>query len=178
MGFQSSMGHVLGVSGRSGVGKTTLIEAMLPTFRYAGLLVNVVKHSHHDVVLEPPQKDSARFRQAGAQEVLLSSPYRYSMSAELHGADEPALDTLLARMKPADLTLVEGYHHKDMPRVVLTRGEAGLPREDVDWSSVIAIVTDESHMPGHFSVPVWPLNDPEQVAQNIRQWFARQPTVG
>lgn len=57
---------LFGISGRSGQGKTTLIEALLPWLRAHGLIVNVIKHSHHSIELEPPGKDSARFRRAGA----------------------------------------------------------------------------------------------------------------
>lgn len=102
--------RVLGISGRSGSGKTTLIEAMLPVFEEAGWSVNMVKHSHHDIELDPPGKDSARFRSAGAHEVIISSPYRFSLSRELRGAPAPSLSELISRLSPADLTIVEGYH--------------------------------------------------------------------
>lgn len=54
---------------------------MLPLFVGMGLTVNVVKSSHHDVELEPPRKDSARIRKAGAAEVILASPYRFMLAA-------------------------------------------------------------------------------------------------
>lgn len=165
---------MLCVNGRSGVGKTTLIEGMLPHFRRAGWIVNVVKHSHHDVLLEPAHKDSARFRQAGAQEVLLSSPYRCSISSELHGSDEPVLDTLLTRLKPADLTLVEGYHQIDMPRILVCRSQTGLPSDDPPLSSVIAVVSDDPKMDVIPSAPVWLLNVPVEVAQHIMQWCSKE----
>ncbi len=66
---------LFGISGRSGQGKTTLIEAMLPWFGARGLTVNVIKHSHHSIELEPPGKESARFRRVGAGEVLIASPF-------------------------------------------------------------------------------------------------------
>lgn len=171
------MHNVLGVSGRSGMGKTTLIEGMLPHFRRAGWVVNVVKHSHHDVLLEPAHKDSARFRQAGAQEVLLSSPYRYSISSELRGSDEPSLDALLKRLKPADLTLVEGYHQIDIPRILVCRSQTCSPNYDPLLSSVIAVVSDDPNMDGIASAPVWPLNVPAEVAQNIMQWCSKEAGV-
>lgn len=65
---------VFGITGRSGSGKTTLIEAVLPLLRARGLRVNVIKHSHHRLTLEPPGKDSARVRAAGASEVMVASP--------------------------------------------------------------------------------------------------------
>jgi energy-coupling factor transporter ATP-binding protein EcfA2 len=85
------MTPVFGIAGRSGSGKTTLIEAMLPLLGARGLKVSVIKHSHHDFEMEPPGKDSARFRQAGAQEVMVASPFRYAIVRELRGAPEPSL---------------------------------------------------------------------------------------
>ena len=98
----------MGVIGWSGSGKTTLLEYLVGRLSGAGLRVNVVKHSHHDIVLEPPHKDSARMRTAGAAEVMIASPYRIAIMRELRGAAEPPLAELLARLSPADLTLVEG----------------------------------------------------------------------
>ena len=77
--------RVFGIAGRSGSGKTTLIEAMLPWMAAQGLRVSVIKHSHHDLELEPPHKDSARFRRAGAHEVMVASPFRYAIVHELRG---------------------------------------------------------------------------------------------
>ena len=94
-------GPVLGVVGWSGSGKTTLLETLVGRLAGAGVRVNVVKHSHHDVTLEPPHKDSARLRAAGAQEVMLASPYRVAIVRELRGAAEPPLAALLARLEPA-----------------------------------------------------------------------------
>ncbi|WP_373824800.1 molybdopterin-guanine dinucleotide biosynthesis protein B, partial [Achromobacter insuavis] len=103
------MTPVFGIAGRSGSGKTTLIEAMLPLLGARGLKVSVIKHSHHDFEMEPPGKDSARFRQAGAQEVMVASPFRYAIVHELRGAPEPSLAEQVARLAPADVVLVEGF---------------------------------------------------------------------
>jgi molybdopterin-guanine dinucleotide biosynthesis protein B len=65
---------VLAVVGWSGSGKTTLLEHLVAGLCGAGLRINIVKHSHHDIELEPPRKDSARLRLAGAAEVMIASP--------------------------------------------------------------------------------------------------------
>ncbi len=82
-------GTVLGVIGPSGSGKTTLLEFLVAGLAAQGLRVNVIKHSHHDLELEPPRKDSAGFRQAGAADVMVASPFRYAIVHELRGAPEP-----------------------------------------------------------------------------------------
>ena len=134
---------LFGIAGRSGQGKTTLIEALLPWLRARGLTVNVIKHSHHSIELEPPGKDSARFRRAGAGEVLIASPYRYAIVRELNGADEPPLAELAARLSHADLVIVEGFSRETMPRLEVVRPSAGrdpLYKTDVE---IVAIATDD-----------------------------------
>jgi molybdopterin-guanine dinucleotide biosynthesis protein B len=118
---------VLGVIGWSGSGKTTLLEFLVARLAASGLRVNVVKHSHHDVMLEPPHKDSARMRAAGAAEVMIASPYRVAIMRELRGAAEPPLAEHLARLAPADLTLVEGYKWEALPKLEVYRPDVGKP---------------------------------------------------
>jgi molybdopterin-guanine dinucleotide biosynthesis protein B len=158
------MHRLFGIAGRSGQGKTTLIEAMLPWFAARGITVNVVKHSHHALELEPPRKDSARFRAAGAQEVLVASPFRYAIVRELHGAAEPPLDELIARLAPATLTLVEGFSKVDMPRIEVVRLSTGSEPLCLTDSRIIAVASDA---PFEATAYCLPLNDPPRIAEFI-----------
>ncbi|WP_313620205.1 molybdopterin-guanine dinucleotide biosynthesis protein B [Achromobacter sp.] len=156
------MTPVFGIAGRSGSGKTTLIEAMLPLLGARGLRVNVIKHSHHDFQMEPPGKDSARFRLAGAQEVMVASPYRYAIVHELRDAPEPSLDDQLARLSPADLVLVEGFKQAAIPRIEVYRPALGKPPLHAEDPGFLAVVTDA---PLNIDLPCLPLNDPAKVAE-------------
>ncbi|EFF75417.1 molybdopterin-guanine dinucleotide biosynthesis protein B [Achromobacter piechaudii] len=158
------MSPVFGIAGRSGSGKTTLIEAMLPLFAARGLRVNVIKHSHHDFQMEPPGKDSARFRLAGAQEVMVASPYRYAIVHELRDAPEPTLDEQLARLSPADLVLVEGFKQAAIARIEVYRPAVGKPPLHADDGSFLAVVTDTALDTG---LPCLPLNEPARVVDFI-----------
>ena len=134
------IGPVLGVIGTSGSGKTTLLEVLIGQLAARGIRVNLVKHSHHDIVLEPAHKDSARLRMAGAAEVLIASPHRIAIMRELRGAAEPPLAELLARLSPADLTLVEGYKWEPLPKLEVYRPENGKPPvyPDDPWVAAVA----------------------------------------
>jgi molybdopterin-guanine dinucleotide biosynthesis protein B len=147
MNKEAANARVFGICGRSGQGKTTLIEALLPWFRARGFVVNVVKHSHHSIELEPPQKDSARFRAAGAGEVLVASPYRYAILRELHDAPEPPLADLIARLAPADLTLVEGFAREPLPRLEVVR--TAMQKEPLypHDATILALATVDSLRP-------------------------------
>lgn len=109
--------QTLGIVGWSGSGKTTLIERLLPLLGQQGLRVSVIKQSHHDIETDQPGKDSWRHRQAGAHEVLLSTPYRWVLMHELRGAPEPELGDMLTRLSPCDLVLVEGYKRASHPKL-------------------------------------------------------------
>ncbi|CAB3741991.1 Molybdopterin-guanine dinucleotide biosynthesis adapter protein [Achromobacter deleyi] len=164
------MTPVFGIAGRSGSGKTTLIEAMLPLLGAAGLAVSVIKHSHHDFQMEPPGKDSARFRLAGAREVMVASPFRYAIVHELRDAPEPSLAEQVARLAPADLVLVEGFKAADIPRIEVYRPALGKPPLHGDDPGFLAVVTDAEL---DTALPCLPLNDPAAVAAFIRRTVGR-----
>ncbi|CDG84746.1 molybdopterin-guanine dinucleotide biosynthesis protein B [Janthinobacterium agaricidamnosum NBRC 102515 = DSM 9628] len=133
---------MLGVIGRSGSGKTTLLEFLVAQLSARGLRVNLIKHSHHDLELEPPRKDSARLRLAGAAEVLVASPYRFAIVHELRGAPEPTLSQQLARMGAADLTLVEGFKNDPIAKLEIFRPDLGQSPLYPSDPHVIAVASD------------------------------------
>jgi molybdopterin-guanine dinucleotide biosynthesis protein B len=166
---------VLGVVGWSGSGKTTLLEYLVARLAQDGLRVNVVKHSHHDVALEPQHKDSARLRRAGAAEVMLASPYRVAIVRELRGAAEPPLADLLVRRAPAALTLVEGYKWEAFPKLEVYRRALGQPPiypSDPDVAAVASDLPRPAGVPGEVA---WlDLNDPEAVLGWLKGWMEAQ----
>jgi molybdopterin-guanine dinucleotide biosynthesis protein B len=154
------MHNILCVVGWSGSGKTTLLEYLVARLAERGLRVNVIKHSHHDVLLEPPHKDSARLRMAGAAEVMLASPYRVAIMRELRGSAEPSLTEHVARLAPADLTLVEGYKWEPVFKLEVYRPSLGKPALYPDDVNVVAVASDAPRPEGLHEDIVWlDLND-------------------
>src|ERR1700747_403990 len=86
---------VIGLAGWSGAGKTTLLTRVIPLCRGQGLRVSGVKHAHHKFDIDVPGKDSWRHREAGAEEVLVSSANRWALMHELRREREPRLPGLL-----------------------------------------------------------------------------------
>lgn len=136
------MHNLLGVIGWSGSGKTTLLETLVGQLAADGLRINVVKHSHHDVMLEPPHKDSARLRTAGAAQVMIASPFRVAIIRELRGEPEPTLAEQLALLDPADLTLVEGYKWEAIPKLEVQRPSLGHPPLYPNDPHIVAVASD------------------------------------
>jgi molybdopterin-guanine dinucleotide biosynthesis protein B len=100
---------VFGIVGHSGMGKTTLLEKLIPALTSRGLTVSLIKHSHKYVDIDRPGKDSFRLREAGCSEVLLLGHGRWALMHELRDAPEPPLEELLARLEHCDLVLIEGF---------------------------------------------------------------------
>lgn len=163
----------LGIAGYSGAGKTTLIEGLLPRLLAAGLSVSVLKQSHHDFEVDRPGKDSWRHRQAGAREVLLTSPHRWMLVHELAGEPEPDLAAHLARLSPCDLALVEGYRHADLPKIEVWRAANGQPWLHPSDSRCIALAADTTP-PGGLSrlpLPQFHPDDLDGIAAFILDWM-------
>ncbi|QEL55316.1 molybdopterin-guanine dinucleotide biosynthesis protein B [Chromobacterium paludis] len=163
------MREVLGICGYSGSGKTTLLESILPGLRAAGLKVAVIKHSHHDVQLDEPGKDSFRHRQAGACEVMIVSPCRVGVFAET--ANELTLDEQLARLSPCDLVLLEGQKRLPVPKLEVYRPALGKPPLYPEDGNIIAVVSDQTVAA---DLPVLNLNDADAVARYILAWLAKR----
>lgn len=168
----SGPGPVLAVVGWSGSGKTTLLEKLVARLSAAGLRVNVVKHSHHDIELEPPRKDSARLRLAGAAEVMIASPYRIAIMRELRAEPEPPLPALLARLAPADLTLVEGYKWEALPKLEVYRPAVGKPPLFPDDATVVAVASDLPRPARAEARVAWlDLDDGDAIVAWLRTWL-------
>ncbi|MGO3891009.1 MAG: molybdopterin-guanine dinucleotide biosynthesis protein B [Paenalcaligenes sp.] len=162
----TDLNRVFGIIGRSGSGKTTLVEAMLPWFVERNIEVAVIKHSHHQLSFEPPHKDSARFRTAGAREVIVASPYQYALFHSLHGQDEPSLQQLVDRLGPVDLVLVEGYRQANIPRLEVHRPSRGIAPVYAENQGVVAVATDVTELT-QCPLPLLDLNQPEHIAAFI-----------
>lgn len=154
---------VFGIAGYSGAGKTTLIEKLLAELCGRGLAVSVIKQSHHDVTLDPPGKDSWRHRQAGAHEVLLTSPHRWMLAAELRGTPEPPLTEHIRRLADCDLVLVEGYRHADLPKLEVHRAANGQPWLHPDDPNILALASDAAAG----NLPCFDLDDSAAIANFI-----------
>lgn len=157
----------LGFAGYSGSGKTTLIEALLPRLAAEGISVSVIKQSHHDFEVDVPGKDSWRHRQAGAHEVLLTSPHRWMVVHELRGQPEPDLGAHIRRLSPCDLVLVEGFRHAALPKIEVWRSANDRSWLHPDDPHIIAVVSD-TEPPGN--LPYLNLNDVPAVAAFITEW--------
>ena len=124
------------------MGKTTLLERLVPEIAGRGLVVSLIKHSHKNIDIDHPGKDSYRLREAGCQEVLLLGNERWALMHELRGAPEPPLDDLLDRLQHCDLVLIEGFKGGDFPKLEVWRQCQGQPMLWPQWPGIVAIASE------------------------------------
>jgi molybdopterin-guanine dinucleotide biosynthesis adapter protein len=133
---------VFGFAGWSGSGKTTLIERLIPQLRAKGLVISLVKHAHHEFDIDQAGKDSHRHREAGCQEVLVTSAVRWALMHELRGAPELSLDAALAELSACDLALIEGFKSAAIPKLEVYRASIGKSVLHVGDTNIVAVATD------------------------------------
>ena len=153
-----------GVTGWKNAGKTGLMERLVTEFVTRGLRVSTVKHAHHSFDVDHIGKDSHRHREAGASEVLLASRNRFALMHELRDEDEPTLQTLLSKLEPVDLVLIEGYKRDRHPKIEAFRAETGNPLIAPEDDTIRAIASDS---PLDVDRPVFDLNDTRAIADFI-----------
>ena len=155
---------IFGFAGYSGSGKTTLIEQLIPLFTQRGLKVSLIKHAHHTFDVDTPGKDSYRHRQAGCNEILVTSSRRWVLMHELRGAPEPGLAEHINHISPCDLLLVEGFKYEHIPKLEIHRAEVGEPLLHPHDPHIIAIASDEQL---ETRLPQFDLNDPGKIADFV-----------
>ncbi|WP_293574085.1 molybdopterin-guanine dinucleotide biosynthesis protein B [Phaeobacter sp.] len=157
---------IYGVTGWKNCGKTGLMERLVAEFCHRGLSVSTLKHAHHSTDVDHAGTDSYRHRMAGASEVVLASPNRVAIMQELRGAPEPAFETLLARLQPVDLVLVEGFKREPHPKIEAHRQAAGQPLIAPQDTTVKAVASDTRLM---LDRPVFDLDDTTAIADFIAE---------
>ena len=162
---------LLGIAAYSGTGKTTLLKRLIPLLQQRQIRVGLIKHTHHNMEIDTPGKDSYELRKAGAHQTLVASDCRWALMTET--PEQPPLDLhyLASRLDTStiDLILVEGFKHEAVPKILLFRQNSGHSIEELAYDDdVIAIASDT---PVETSLPLLDLNNVPQIAAFIMQWL-------
>lgn len=163
---------LLAISAWSGTGKTTLLKKLIPALCARGLRPGLIKHSHHNMDIDTPGKDSYELRKAGAAQTMVASPQRWALMTETPDEAPLNLAYLVSRMDHStlDLVLFEGFKHEAVPKILLFRSDAGHDLSELTLDEhVIAVASDVAV---ELEVPVLDLNDVDGIAQFIVAWSA------
>jgi molybdopterin-guanine dinucleotide biosynthesis protein B len=163
---------VMGIIGWKNSGKTTLVVALVQELASRGFRVATVKHAHHAFDIDRPGKDSYLHREAGAQDVIVSSGARWAHMHEIANEAEPELDDLLPRLpEGVDIILVEGFKRDAHPKIeVIPPDFDGTPLSLED-KNIVAIASDATTLPD-VSVPVMGRSNATEIADFITDFLS------
>lgn len=168
---------LIGFAAYSGTGKTTLLRKVIPLLNEKGISLGMVKHSHHDIDIDHPGKDSYELRKAGTRQMVLASPRRTSLIIEHPEQDDSDLQTALGMLQTEtlDLVLVEGFKNESISKIELHREAMNKPFLYPDDPNIIAIVTEnDSTLKGTDHLTRLDLNQPQEIANFIESQMIKQ----
>jgi molybdopterin-guanine dinucleotide biosynthesis protein B len=168
--MHNALPPLLAIAAYSGTGKTTLLKQLIPLLKQREIRVGLIKHTHHDMDVDTPGKDSYELRKAGADQTLVASDRRWALMTETPEQQPLDLQYLASRFdrSKVDMILVEGFKHEPISKIILYREEIGRPLEDMLDEFVIAVASDKSIVVKTRSLD---LNQPESIADFITEWL-------
>ncbi|HHP51133.1 MAG TPA: molybdopterin-guanine dinucleotide biosynthesis protein B [Moorella mulderi] len=158
---------IISVVGPSNSGKTNLITRLVPELKCRGYKVATIKHDAHDFEIDHPGKDSWLHARAGADVVLISSPYKVALIEKVEA--ELQLEEVIKRiLSPVDLIITEGYKREKYPKI-----EVFLPGRQAPSVSppeeLIAVVGEAPPLP----VPRFSWDDMSLLADFIEERYLK-----
>ena len=170
--MQAAHPAAIGFVGRSGSGKTVLLERVIPRLVKRGIKVGTIKHhGHRGFNIDVEGKDSWRHRNAGSSHVVVCSPDLYASYRDLEA--DLSVDELLGEFDDVDLVIVEGYRGSSLPTIIV--GRAANPREATNPSTLegvnlVGVVSDIESLRAEGAsrgVPTADLNDVDAVVDMV-----------
>jgi molybdopterin-guanine dinucleotide biosynthesis adapter protein len=154
------------VVGRGKVGKTTLLEKLIPELKSRGYKVATIKrHAHPGIEIDVPGKDSWRHAQAGSDFAIIAAPDKLASVRRLDR--ELTLDEVAATVTGVDIIITEGYKRADKPKIEVVRAEKS-SEPLCAAEELLAVVTDVAL---DLPVPRFGLDDAPALADLIEARF-------
>lgn len=149
--------------GRSGVGKTMVVEKLVGELKRLGYRVATIKHDVHGFEIDQPGKDSWRHAQAGADCVVISSPEKLALIKKVD--HDPTLGELALTIGPDyDIVVVEGFKQSQGLKIEVHR--KGMGKLLCSPQELLAVVTDEAL---DVDVPQYSLDDGVGLAELLKE---------
>jgi len=158
----------------SGTGKTTLLKQLIPLLNVKGIRPGLIKHTHHDVDVDKPGKDSYELRKAGAAQTIVANQNRWALMTETLEREEVDLCWLASRMDAAslDVILVEGFKHEAIPKILLFRARLGHGVDELEIDDHVIAIASDTEIP-EAGLPVLDINSPVQIANFVAEWLKK-----
>ena len=108
---------ICGIVGWKNSGKTFFARKLISYFTNQKSNVASIKHAHHDFDIDKPNTDSFLHRQAGSQQVIISSSQRWAKISELNTSKEKTLYELIDELRSPDIIIVEGFKNEKHAKI-------------------------------------------------------------
>jgi molybdopterin-guanine dinucleotide biosynthesis protein B len=115
---------------------------LIAALRIDGWSVSTIKRAPDGFDLDQPGKGSFARREAGCAEVMLVGDRRLVLMHEYRDSPEPSVESLLARMHPVDVVVVEGFKNAALPTIEVWLPSSGRAPRWHQNPHVFALVTD------------------------------------
>ena len=158
------------VAGRSGSGKTTVLELLIPELKNRGLRIGTIKHHHGNFAMDIPGKDSWRHKMAGAEKAVISSPNRIGIVMDTDHDHTP--EELINFLSDMDIIITEGYKGENLPKVEIFRKEIHEMPLCLQDNNLIALISDTRL---ELDVPRFGLDEMKKFADFIITHFGITP---
>ena len=164
---------IFGLAGFSNSGKTTLALSLIKVFRKKGYSLGTIKHAHHNFDIDKPGKDSWKHREAGSQEIIVSSSKRIAHIIEHDNDQDTNLSELISLQKNKDIILVEGFKKEKIPKIEVWRENENREIISLYDKNIFAIATDNIDNKELIKLEkkILDLNKPKLIADYIINYF-------
>ena len=156
------MSKVIGVVGWKNVGKTFFVTEIIKLLVSKKFKVGSIKHAHHDFDIDQDGTDSFKHRNAGSNQVIISSSKRWAKIIENNNKKEKNLDQLIKEFQEIDIVIVEGFKKENHPKIEIIAKNSQIINSEL--KNVIAFVSDEMF---DSNIPVFKKNDIESLVEFI-----------
>ena len=134
---------IFGIVGWKNSGKTYFAKKIINTLSSLNLKVASIKHAHHDFDIDQPNTDSYIHREAGSQQIIISSSQRWAKISELKNSKEKLLKDLINELDSPDVVIIEGYKNENHPKIEIIKN----PLDNSTFmfknlQNIIAIISD------------------------------------
>ena len=134
---------ICGIVGWKNSGKTFFARKLISFFTNQKFDVASIKHAHEGFDIDKPNTDSFLHRQAGSQQVIISSSKRWAKISELNKSNEKTLCELIDEFNRPDIIIVEGFKNEKHAKIEIISNDSD-PSTHLfpHLKNVIGIVSD------------------------------------
>jgi molybdopterin-guanine dinucleotide biosynthesis adapter protein len=137
------MHTMISITGRSNSGKTTLILKIIGELSKRGYRASVIKHTFHHLDSDPQGKDSWRFRNSGAETVVLANDSELALFTRLE--EPPSPEELAERYihSNSHIVILEGFKSASFPKMEVVGDSEEAPLYESGIMNIQAVISDK-----------------------------------